>query len=64
MNKLLELLQENARLSCEQLAVMLGSTPEEVRKQIDEYEKKGVIRGYHALVNWEKADANRASALM
>ena len=27
MNKLLELLQENARLSCEQLAVMLGEHP-------------------------------------
>ena len=55
MNTLLELLQDNARLSCEQLAVMLGTTQEEVQKQIDEYEKKGVIRGYHALINWEKS---------
>lgn len=23
-----------------------------------------MIRGYHALINWEKADANRASALI
>lgn len=64
MDKLLELLQENARMSCEQLAVMLGRTPEEVAAQIDEYEKSGVIRGYHALINWEKADANHASALI
>ena len=64
MDKLLELLQENARMSCEQLAVMLGRTPEEVAAQIDEYEKSGVTRGYHALINWEKADANHASALI
>ena len=31
------------------------NTQEEVQKQIDEYEKKGVIRGYHALINWEKS---------
>ena len=64
MDKLLGLLQENARLSCDQLAVMLGTTPEEVEKQIAAYEKAGVIRGYHTLINWEKADANHASALI
>ena len=64
MDKLLGLLQENARLSCEKMAVMLGKTADEVRAQIAQYEKDGVIRGYHALINWEKADANRASALI
>lgn len=64
MDKLLTLLQENARLSCEQLAVMLGTTEDEVKNQISAYEKAGVIRGYQALINWEKADANRASALI
>ena len=64
MDKLLTLLQENARISCEQLAVMLGTTEDEVKNQISAYEKAGVIRGYQALINWEKADANRASALI
>ena len=64
MDKLLTLLQENARHSCEQLAVMLGTTEDEVKNQISAYEKAGVIRGYQALINWEKADANRASALI
>ena len=43
---------------------LLGKTAEEVRAQIAQYEKDGVIRGYHTLINWEKADANRASALI
>ena len=64
MDRLLNLLDENARLSTEQLAVMLGKTPDEVENAIAEYEKQGVIRGYKALINWEKVDQNKASALI
>lgn len=64
MDKLLELLSENARLSTEQLAVMLNITPKQVSDKIEEYEKAGIIRGYKALVNWEKVDKNKASALI
>lgn len=59
MERLLQLLKENARASSEQLAVMLNTTKEEVEKSIADYEKKGVIKGYQALINWEKADENR-----
>lgn len=64
MERLLQLLKENARASSEQLAVMLNTTKEEVEKAIADYEKKGVIKGYQALINWEKADENHASALI
>ena len=64
MDRLLSLLSENARLSCAQLAVMLGKTEKEVAEAIAAYEKEGVLRGYGAIINWEKADANRASALI
>ncbi len=64
MDRLLSLLNENARLSCAQLAVMLGKTEEEVAEAIAAYEKEGVLWGYGAVINWEKADANRASALI
>ena len=64
MERLLQLLKENARASSEQLAVMLNATKEEVEKAIADYEKKGVIKGYQALINWEKADENHASALI
>ena len=43
MDSLIKLLKGNARLSDEQLAVMLGITPEEVAARIADYEKKGVI---------------------
>lgn len=64
MYRLLKLLKENDRLTTEELAAMLAVSPEEVKTQIDEYEKEGVIKGYNALINWEKADCNRATALI
>lgn len=64
MNQLLDLLQENARLPISQIAVMLGESEADVEKQIAKYEKDGIIKGYHALINWEKTDARKATALI
>ena len=62
MDKLLMLRDQNARLSNEQLAVMLGTTPEEVKAAIEKYEKDGVIRGYKAIVDWDKIDREYVTA--
>ena len=51
MEQLLELLQGEAKLTPAQLAVMLGEREEDVVKAIQRYEKEGVIKGYHALIN-------------
>lgn len=56
MDKLLRLLENNARLTNAQLAVMLDKTEEEVADAITAYEKKGVINGYKALIDWDKTD--------
>lgn len=52
-NKLLALLRENARLTNEQLAARLDSTPERVAELIAELEASRAIFGYKALVNPE-----------
>lgn len=64
MDKLLSLIEENAKLSDEQLAAMLNRDVEEVRRQIREYEKSGVIKGYKALIDWEKADNQTITAFI
>lgn len=64
MDQLLTLLSDNARLTVRQLAVMLNKTESEVEEAIAGYEKQGILRGYKALVNWEKIDQNKASALI
>lgn len=64
MEQLLELLQDNARLTAAQLAAMVGETEEAVKAAVAGYEKEGVIKGYHTLVNWEKLGAPMATALI
>ncbi|MCK5676451.1 MAG: Lrp/AsnC family transcriptional regulator, partial [Verrucomicrobia bacterium] len=58
MNELLNLLKQNALETPENLAKMLGISVDEVKTQIAEYEKTGVIRAYQAIVNEEKLDTS------
>ena len=60
--KLLGLIDDNAKLTNEQLAVMLGEDAQDVAQTIAGYEKQGVIRGYKALIDWDQTDRNLVSA--
>ena len=51
MEKLLEILETNPRLSNREIAVMLGKTEEEVEAQIRLYEETGIIKGYRAMID-------------
>lgn len=64
MDKLLKLLDANARLTDAQLATMLGRTEDEVRAQISELEKSGAIRAYKAVVDWDKTDRDCVTAII
>ena len=62
--QILRNISKNARMTAEDLAAMLDSTPEEVNETIREMEKDGVICGYPALINWEKTDNEVVTALI
>ena len=62
MYELLSLLEKNARYSEEELAAMLEISSQEIRRFICEYEQQGVIRGYTAIVDWDKTSRERVSA--
>lgn len=64
MKSLVDLLRENARLSNEQLATILGTTADEVAKQIKQLEEEGMIIGYSAILNEEKLDSNAVTAFI
>lgn len=64
MDKLLSMIENNSRLSDEQLAVMLGMTPDEVKNKISEYEKRGIIKGYKALIDWDSAEKDLITAFI
>ena len=54
MEKLLDLIEQNPRLTNAEMAVMLGISEKEVKEKIDEYEKSGIIKGYRAIIDKEK----------
>ncbi|MCM1285262.1 MAG: Lrp/AsnC family transcriptional regulator [Acetobacter sp.] len=64
MDKLLELIETNPRLSNSEIAVMLNTTAEDVEKQIRLYEQTGVIKGYRAMIDKDKANAQTVTALI
>lgn len=64
MKEILELLESNARLTPGQIAVMLGRDEAEVAGVIQELEKKKIILGYFTLINWDKIEAEKVSALI
>ena len=64
MNELLHLLKTDARLTNQQLADMLGKTPQEVADKIHELEKKGVICGYTAIINEDLIEKTDVEALI
>ncbi len=64
MEKLLQLLQENARYTDDQLAVMLGKSKAEVAAEIAKYEKDGIIKGYKAIYDWDKINTSYVVAFI
>ncbi|DAA97863.1 TPA: AsnC family transcriptional regulator [Candidatus Gastranaerophilales bacterium HUM_9] len=63
-DELLSILEKNSRIDFNELAVLLGTPEEEVLKTIEELEKEGIISGYHTLINWEKTNIEKVTALI
>lgn len=64
MNKLLELLSENADFTPTQLAAMLGTSEDDVNKQIESYRAAGIIKGTKTLINWDKVPDSGVRAII
>ena len=62
--ELLKLLNRNARYTAEELATMLDTTAEGVSAAVRELEEDGLIRGYKAVIDWEKLDGAFVSAII
>jgi DNA-binding Lrp family transcriptional regulator len=62
--KLLKLLSKNARYTVEDLATMIGCSEEEIKNDLAELEKEGMIRGYKTVIDWERLDSAYVSAII
>ena len=62
--KLLKLLSKDSRTSVADMATMLGTSEEAVAREIAEMERSGVIRGYKAVIDWDRLDEAYVSAII
>lgn len=62
--KLLEILERNSRVSLEQLAAVLEISEAEVAELMAKLEQDRVVLGYHAVIDWEKANRELVTALI
>lgn len=62
--EVLELLENDSRLTKGQLAKMLNVTEEEISVVIKQLEDENIILKYHTVINWEKQKCNKVTALI
>jgi len=63
-SRILTLLEKNAKLTPENIAAMLDISVEEVEKEIKEFENNKTILGYKAIVDWDKVENDKVTALI
>ena len=64
MDQFLKILEDNANLTPEQLAVMCNKEVGDIKKFIEEKEKEGIILGYKTMIDWDKTDREYVTALI
>ncbi len=62
--EIMELLQDDARLTPEQIATMLDMDVSEVKEKIQGYEREKKIVKYGATVDWDKSNCEVVSAVI
>ncbi len=64
MKQLLNLMENNGKLTNAEIAVMLGKERGEVAEMIEKCERDGVIIGYKTVIDWDKTDREYVSAII
>lgn len=62
--ELLAIIEKNSRIDLKELAVLLGEKEIDVVNELAAMERDGIVCGYHTLINWEKTDIEKVSALI
>jgi len=63
-DKILTILEKNARIRTDDLANILGEDSTLVRQEVERLEAEKVICGYHTLINWDKVGQEKADAVI
>ena len=63
-DELLNIIEKNSRIDLKELAIRLGREEIDVANELVKLEQEGIICGYHTLINWEKTDIDKVTALI
>ena len=64
MNKIIKLLQKNARMPIEDITSATNLTVEQAQSELLKLEKDGVILGYTPIINWQHMETAHVTALV
>ncbi len=64
MKEILEILESNPRIANKEIATMVGITEAKAASNIKEMERKGIIRKYKTVIDWEKAGEEYVYAII
>lgn len=62
--KILTIIEKNAKLSVRDIAAILGEDEEKIAAELAAMEEEHIICGYHTLINWDRTDDERVDALI
>lgn len=62
--EILNLLEKNSRLEAKDIAAMLGKEEAAVAAEIRAMEEEKIICGYHTMINWDKTNEEKVTALI
>ncbi len=62
--QILAIIEKNSRISVKELAVILGAEEIDVANELKALEDEGIICGYHTMIDWEKTDIEKVTALI
>ena len=62
--RLLRIIEKNSRVEISELAIRLDVPEIEIANELKKLEDEGVICGYHTMIDWEKTNLEKVSALI
>lgn len=62
--ELLAIIEKNSRIDTKELAVLLGVEEIDIINELAKLQDEGIICGFHTLINWEKTDIEKVTALI
>ena len=62
--EILRIIETNSRVGISELAIRLGAEEIDVANELKALEDEGIICGYHTLIDWEKTNLEKVSALI